>query len=321
LCPWTGFSLVRRAFAALLWACLGLAALWSPGLACAAAPFPPFADPWSPLIERLEREGFERPFLLNLFARPGLVFDPEVMARKMNALLERRLADRRDQGAESKAVYSQFLKPQALREARAFLRENGRELARIQKRYLVPPEILVALLLVETRLGTFVGAQGAFFVLANMARSRDLALIRERIGRTDLDAETRAWLAKRTEEKAEWAFAELAALLRYAQTNGLDPAGIPGSMYGAIGICQFVPSNVLAYGVDADRDGRVDLFCGPDALHSMANYLRRNGWKRSMSERQKLAVIYRYNHSPTYSRTVLAVASRLSKGKAVKRAR
>lgn len=322
--PGPGASLSRTPslrLALLLSAILWISALAGHTLAEIPPQVLPFADPWAPLVERLFLDGFDRPFLLNLFAKPELVFDPAVMARKINALLERRLAQKEAPAADSKAVYGQFLKAQALREAKDFLRENKRELVRIHKRYLVPPEVLVALLLVETRLGTFVGAYSALAVLANMARCRDLAVLRAHIGRSDLDPETRVWLARRTEEKADWAYGELVALLHYAKANGLDPMSIPGSMYGAIGICQFVPSNALTFGVDADRDGRVDLFCRPDALHSMANYLRQNGWRKAMNERQKLAVIYRYNHSMTYSRTVLAVAARLPKAKAGRRAR
>ena len=113
------------------------------------------------------------------------------------------------------------------------------------------------------------------------------------------------------QQKADWAYGELTALLMYADWSEFDPLSIPGSIYGAIGLCQFMPSNVLSYGVDADADGRVDLFSKADALHSIANYLRGYGWKCSMDRTSQLLVILDYNKSLVYANTVLAVAEKL----------
>jgi membrane-bound lytic murein transglycosylase B len=53
-----------------------------------------------------------------------------------------------------------------------------------------------------------------------------------------------------------------------------------GSWAGAMGHMQFMPSTFRAYAVDADGDGRIDLWQSvPDAMHSAANYLRRAGWR------------------------------------------
>jgi membrane-bound lytic murein transglycosylase B len=62
------------------------------------------------------------------------------------------------------------------------------------------------------------------------------------------------------QRKADWAYAELKALILYAYRSGFDPLTLLGSIYGAIGLCQFIPSNILPYGIDADHDGRIDLF-------------------------------------------------------------
>ncbi len=72
-----------------------------------------------------------------------------------------------------------------------------------------------------------------------------------------------------------------------------------------------MPSNVLYYGVDADNDGRIDLFTKADALHSIANYLRGHGWKCTMDRSSQLQVILEYNKSLVYANTVLAVAEKL----------
>jgi membrane-bound lytic murein transglycosylase B len=95
---------------------------------------------------------------------------------------------------------------------------------------------------------------------------------------------------------------------------------IPGSFYGAIGIAQFMPSQVLRHGVDGNGDGVVDLFVLEDALFSMGNYLMANGWRGSMrSQRKRRRAIYNYNHSRIYVNTVLAVADHLEEGRTVLR--
>jgi membrane-bound lytic murein transglycosylase B len=93
--------------------------------------------------------------------------------------------------------------------------------------------------------------------------------------------------------------------------NGIDPLNIRGSIYGAIGLCQFMPSNVFLYGVDADGDGRIDPFTKLDALHSIANYLRGYGWREGLDRTGQHRIIFAYNNSTVYANTVLAVAEKI----------
>ena len=72
-----------------------------------------------------------------------------------------------------------------------------------------------------------------------------------------------------------------------------------------------MPSNVFSYGVDADQDGRIDPFTKPDALHSIANYLRGHGWREGMDREGRHRIIFDYNHSTAYANTVLAVAEKI----------
>jgi membrane-bound lytic murein transglycosylase B len=74
-----------------------------------------------------------------------------------------------------------------------------------------------------------------------------------------------------------------------------------------------MPSQISAYGVDADKDGRINLFSEQDALYSVANYLRAHGWKCGMSSKRKYRVIRAYNNSKIYANTVLGVAERLKR--------
>ena len=104
-------------------------------------------------------------------------------------------------------------------------------------------------------------------------------------------------------------------LLLLAERDGIDPLGIRGSIYGAIGLCQFMPSNVFSYGVDADNDGKVDLFVTSDAIHSIANYLNKHGWNCQITRDGTRKAVFTYNNSTVYVNTVLAVADKIRGGK------
>ena len=53
-----------------------------------------------------------------------------------------------------------------------------------------------------------------------------------------------------------------------------------GSWAGAMGQCQFMPSSFRRYAVDADGDGRINIWDSvPDVLASAANYLKQVGWQ------------------------------------------
>lgn len=208
------------------------------------------------------------------------------------------------------AVYTSILTPRRLAEARAFFLEHQELLAQVHETYGVPEDIAVALLTVETRLGTFLGEDNAFTTLASMAACDQLSDISAAMAEETPTSSERQWLTTRMAEKAEWAYEELKALLTYCNDNNLDPLTMPGSIYGAVGICQFMPSSALRWGVDGDQDGTINLFDVADALHSMANYLNEHGWDDSNDSSRRQA-LYRYNHSHAYVNTIMALAEHL----------
>lgn len=270
---------------------------------------------WQPLVEQLVEDGFDRKYVSYLFSSPDLSFSPTIMARKMNVLLNTKLSTAKPGPRRKPEVMTRYLNPLLIAGAYAFYREHRSEFAVIQERYAVPGELLTALLLVESRLGMSVGDHNGFTILASMALARDFSLIQDHIERKDISDEILKWLIGRTEQKADWGYEELKALIRYARKNGQDPLSIPSSMYGAIGQCQFMPTSAEAYGKDGSGDGRIDLMETRDALHSMANFLARHGWKSRMSEKEKLRVVYRYNHSESYALTILAVTDKIERTK------
>lgn len=276
------------------------ALLW---VAFSSSSTPADAD-WSPLIERLVADGFEDQAVRTLFSRPEVKFEPSAMTSKLESLLKRRTV-------KPQGVLKGFLRSQVIADARSYMQENQEILENIHRRYCVPQEIVVAILLVETLLGKNVGENCAFNILASMALYTDLEAIRPYLPPKLITLKNEDLARSRCQQKANWAYEELKALIDYAVKSGIDPVKIPASIYGAIGLCQFMPSNIVSYGVDADHDGRIDLFSTPDALHSIANYLRGHGWKCKMNRGAWPKVIFTYNHSSIYVNTVLAVAGKL----------
>ena len=80
--------------------------------------------------------------------------------------------------------------------------------------------------------------------------------------------------------RADWARGQLLAALKILQSGDIARANMVGSWAGAMGQTQLLPSNFLAYAVDADGDGRRDIWGSmADVIASTANFLARSGWQ------------------------------------------
>ncbi len=272
----------------------------------------PAAADWRPLVERLSADGFDRPTVEALFARPEVRFEPDAMADKIAALVRNRSDGPNSTPVRLKnAVRRGYLSDRVIKRAHSYALENIDILEEINAIYGVPKEIVISIFLIETNLGRNTGNHCVFNRLASMALSTDLEAVRPYLNGDLITPDNEAFARRRCHEKSDWAYDEIKALLRLAERDGADPLGIRGSIYGAIGLCQFMPSNVFAFGVDADRDGRIDPFAKTDALCSIANYLRGHGWRPKMERNEQHSVIFDYNHSTVYANTVLAISDKL----------
>jgi membrane-bound lytic murein transglycosylase B len=277
------------------------------------------ADPvWQTLVDRLSGEGLPRDALDSYFSDPSVVFDPSIMASKVDRMVHKQFDPKPAPTKRTlqQSSYCYFLKPWVISWAGDYAKANQEALLKAETTYGVPQEIIVALLLVETKLGSYLGKDLAFQVLASMAASNSLELIRPLLKSVGQNPERAAFAENSAKDRAEWAYQELKALILYARNSDQSPLAIPGSIYGAIGICQFMPSNALRFGVAARGDGRVDLFTSRDAIPSIANYLVGNGWKPGMDYDQQRAVVYAYNHSDLYTLAVMTVAEKLRETRA-----
>ena len=80
--------------------------------------------------------------------------------------------------------------------------------------------------------------------------------------------------------REDWARGQLLAALKILQNGDIDRAHMIGSWAGAMGQTQFLPSSYLSHAVDADGDGRRDIWGSmADVMASTANFLARSGWQ------------------------------------------
>ena len=296
---------------------------------------PGIAPVWRPLVERLEHDGINGPEVDAYFLAlpPQITRDP--MGRKVREIYTktflRPVAPPKDvsvaapvQGGQKAEparprkprVYKGVVTENNAQRCRDFLAAHSRYFARARQEHGIPPEILVSLLFVETRLGTAIGGgANALYTLASMASSTRPGQIPDRLAELPDDGTHRDWREELMRKRSEWAYKEVKALVLYARRGGLDMKNMPGSYYGAVGYCQFMPTNIEPYGVDADGDGIVNLFDMGDAIASVANFLGKHGWKAGLNRKGRHAVLKRYNHVDIYADTILELSNLVNSGR------
>lgn len=159
--------------------------------------------------------------------------------------------------AEAKPWYEYreiFLTSERIREGAAFWQQHRSALQRAEKVYGVAPEVIVAIIGVETYYG-------------------------ERKGRTRV-IDSLSTLAFRHPRRGGFFKSELEQFLLLTREESLDPLSMSGSYAGAMGVPQFISSSYRHYAVDFDGNNVRDLMNSEiDAIGSVANYLERHGWQ------------------------------------------
>ena len=164
-----------------------------------------------------------------------------------------------------RAYRSRFIEPIRIRAGVRFWQQHSAALARAEREYGVPAEIIVGILGVETIYGQQMGNFRVLDALATLSFDFPSA-------------------HPRALERREFFRRELEQFLRLAQRYQIDPLEPLGSYAGAMGLPQFMPSSAASYAVDFDGDGQINLFASPqDASGSVANYFIAHGWKTGMA--------------------------------------
>jgi len=146
-----------------------------------------------------------------------------------------------------------FLTSRTINKGLAFARANRVALQRAEDKYGVPKEYILGIIGVETRYGENVGKNRAIDALAAMGFENA--------------------------RRGKYFQSELEAFLVMSRKEGLDPLKPMASYAGALGLCQFMPSNIKRYAVDHDHSGTVNLWTPHDAIGSVANYFKKHGWR------------------------------------------
>ena len=216
------------------------------------------ALPATPALASYAERDDVRAFADELAARHG--FDRDTVAATLalarhEAGVIRLITPPARKGARSWQNYrARFLDRSRIEGGVAFWKAHEVDLERASKQFGVPPEIIVAIIGVETLYGRHTGNFETLSALTTLA----------------FDYPPRADLFRR----------ELEALFLLAREQGRIPTDYYGSFAGAIGYPQFLPSSVRAYAVDFDGNGRIDFDSDPlDAIGSVANYLHMHGWQ------------------------------------------
>jgi lytic murein transglycosylase len=156
----------------------------------------------------------------------------------------------------------------------------------IEKRYGVPPGPLVTIWGMETGFGSFMGNQPTVSAVATLAYD-----------------------CRRPEYFTDQLYAALQLVDR-----GVMSSGTRGAMHGEVGQTQFLPKNILLYGVDGDGNGVVNLNSKADALASTANFLKGHGWIRGAGYQPgepNFAAIEGWNAAGVYQQTIAIVGKRI----------
>jgi membrane-bound lytic murein transglycosylase B len=247
-----------------------------------------------PLMDRLIRDGMDSTRMAAIFQDERLQFLPHLIP--LNAI-EREVPD----------VYSKFLKSSQVRDGYDYLRENRDLICSTLTGTGISPYVAVAILKIESDLGRKPGKNAIFSSLATitmMADSLQWLADYDTSGGANLEA-----MEKRALRRSNWAYKELRYFLEVCDREGWDPLDIKGSWAGAFGWAQFLPSSFLRSARDGDGDGKVNPFTLPDALASIACFLKDAGW-RSTPKSQRRALM-QYNPSTAYVDCVLEYARKL----------
>lgn len=229
----------RKTLAGLIGGCLMLY-----GAPIAAESFDPTThEGVDVLVNELAEKGLDRDWLMS--AMRGAEFRQEVLDAMSGA------AERRLRWDEYRDI---FIQPKRINAGIEFIEAHRGAFERAEREYGIEPEIIAAIIGIETFYGRYTGQHKVIDSLSTLAFHHP--------------------------QRGGFFRGELVAFLQIASEAGIDPQLPQGSYAGAMGYPQFIPTSYQAYAVDFDQDGIRDLWNNPvDAIGSVANYFSRHGWR------------------------------------------
>jgi membrane-bound lytic murein transglycosylase B len=213
---------------------------------------------------------------------------------------------------ETTDLYAQFLTQEAILLSKKFLRQNLKILRKAENRFYVVKEVIVAILLVESRFGENIGKYRLIPTLASIALmdspdhlQKNYLILLEKD--PDLSYE---WIESLAKRKANWAYHELKCFLNIIRHEKIDALEVYGSYAGALGMAQFMPSSYLSYALN-QKSFENWLLSKEAAIFSIGNYLKSHGWRKGFPIEKKKRILWHYNRSEPYGETILQLAGKI----------
>lgn len=202
--------------------------------------------------------GDEQRALAAEIAKEGGPSEESVLATLATVKIQQSILDAMARPAEAKPWRDYrpiFVTDKRVVDGVAFWRDNQGLVERIAKEYGVPPEIIVAIIGVETGYGRNTGKYRVIDALSTLAFAYP--------------------------PRAPYFRGELKQLFLLGEAHLAFPIDeLKGSYAGAMGWGQFMPTSIAKWAKDEDGDGRIDLWNStPDILASVANYFAAHGWE------------------------------------------
>lgn len=207
--------------------------------------------------EVAERRGFDTAWVVKHLAQ----------ARKVETVQRLMMPPPAGQPKNWAAYRDRFVEPRRIGAGAAFWQANEPWLAKAERQWGVPAEIVVGIIGVETYYGRISGNFRVLDALATLAFDFPT-------GRRD---------------RTPYFRGELEQFLVWCDRERVDPQLPRGSFAGAMGLPQFMPGSLNRWAVDFDADGHVDLAgSSADAIGSVAHFLAEHGWQRDMPARYEV---------------------------------
>lgn len=203
-----------------------------------------------------DKHGFDQDYIKNILAK----------AEKKQSIIDAisRPAERTKAWFEYREI---FLGEKRITQGVEFWNENADVLAKASEDYGVEPEIIVAIVGVETRYGSYMGSYRVVDALATLGFDYP--------------------------PRAKFFSGQLEELFLLAREQKQDPLSLKGSYAGAMGYGQFIPSSYRSFARDNTGDGFADIWNNKsDAIGSIANYFQEHGWQKGQPVLERATLAY-----------------------------
>lgn len=164
--------------------------------------------------------------------------------------------------------------------------KNAKMFAALEQQYGVPSGVLLAIHGMETGFGGFMGDTNIVSAIATLTYDC---------------------------RRSDFFRPHLIGALKLVDRGTISPKSV-GAKHGELGHTQFLPGNALAYGVDGNGDGKIDLNNVTDAMASTANFLRNKGWKPGAGYQEgepNFAAIRAWNAASVYQKAIAIMGKRI----------